>query len=114
MDVGTPTGGLLTVREALDRDCTSINNGDPALITLDLTDGEFGDSGLVSISMDGTDQGAQMDICFRPDGGVYVRPAGTPITGALQLFFRRYESGAPEGVERIVKMGFNGVPRIER
>jgi prepilin-type N-terminal cleavage/methylation domain-containing protein len=116
IDRGAPLGGDFALWEGTSRDCSTVDTSTPALLGPYVmgTDLRFRETGLSSISMGGTDQGASIDLCIRPDGGVYLRPAVTPITGPLQFRFRRYEAASPVGVERILRLNFNGIPRIER
>jgi len=111
-------GGLLELRESSDRSCTNVNVADPTsgptapVQPFDLL--KYDSVGLDHGAVNSTPCGANLDLCFKPDGSVFDRSNGLPIPGPVDLYLRRYEGGSAAGVDRIVRLGFNGIPRIYR
>jgi len=117
LTVGSPEGGTYTLWESSSRDCSLVDTAvdAPVLGPYDLANGrEYRDTGMNEIDMCGAAYAGAVDLCFRPEGGVYERPGLAALAGPLQMLFTRYEDGNAAGVTRILRLDFNGIPRIER
>ncbi len=124
---GGPIGGAFGLWESTSRDCSGPDTSTAPLLgyrppgggpvrEFDLSEfpERFRNVALTDVGQCGASLGGAIELCIRPDGGVYERPGLNAIAGPIEFRFRRYEDGSPAGVERVLRLNFNGIPRIER